>query len=68
MIRRPERYLLDTYDKASTESVMQSPWDTNTRQALVQRVMDSVNQASTTLLEGPLCKMKLTLFSETHHH
>lgn len=53
-IRRPERYLLDPYDKASTESVMQSPWDTNTRQALVQRVMDSVNQASTTLLEGPL--------------
>jgi len=54
LFRRPERYLLDPYDKASTESVMQSPWDTNTRQALVQRVMDSVNQASTTLLEGPL--------------
>ena len=54
VLRRPERYLLDPYDKASTESVMQSPWDTNTRQALVQRVMDSVNQASTTLLEGPL--------------
>ena len=33
---------------------MQSPWDANTRQTLVQRIMDSVNQASTTLLEGPL--------------
>lgn len=26
LFRRPERYLLDPYDKASTEAVMQRPW------------------------------------------
>lgn len=54
LFRRPERYLLDPYDKATNEAVMESPWDATSRQSLVQRVIDSVNQASTTLLEGPL--------------
>lgn len=54
LFRRPERYLLDPYDKTSTEAVMQTPWDAGSRQSLVQRCMDSISQASTTLLEGPL--------------
>lgn len=54
LFRRPERYLLDPYDKMSTENVMQTPWSGTSRQSLVQRCIDSVSQASTTLLEGPL--------------
>lgn len=54
LFRRPERYLLDPYDKATTESVMQSPWDPMARQSLLQRCIDNVREASTTQLEGPL--------------
>ena len=78
LFRRPERYLLDPYDKATTEAVMQTPWDPIERQSLLQRCigirssnhkntsffsftdpsfllyLDSVNEASSTQLEGPL--------------
>ena len=37
LFRRPERYLLDPYDKATTEAVMQTPWDPIERQSLLQR-------------------------------
>lgn len=36
LFRRPERYLLDPYDKTSTENVMQTPWGGVSRQSLVQ--------------------------------
>ena len=36
LFRRPERYLLDPYDKLSTENVMQTPWNGTSRQSLVQ--------------------------------
>ena len=36
LFRRPERYLLDPYDKMSTENVMQTPWNGTSRQSLVQ--------------------------------
>jgi hypothetical protein len=54
LFRRPERYLLDPYDKATTEAVMQTPWEARPRQSLLQKCIDTVNEASTTQLEGPL--------------
>ncbi len=44
----------DPYDRASTEDVMASPWDANARQALLQKCINNANEASTTLMEGPL--------------
>ena len=42
LFRRPERYLLDPYDKATTEAVMQTPWDPVDRQSLLQRCIGMI--------------------------